>query len=251
MLHSFKYKDKKTNEISFPLGGMGTGSIGIAGNGKLVDFENQNNYSKGSFNGFSMFTVKAVDKNEKVYAKALMGDTVRELQGRYLGVSTKHYGFGYGPVMDSCAGFPHFGEIEFEGNFPIAKLSFCDPDFPGKVKLTAFNPFIPLDSDASSLPAAFFEVEFLNSTHEDLEYTVAFNIQNPLQGGENRFFEVDNLKGMHMYQTLVGEEHYKYGDSTVITDSADDVTYQEAWFRGRWFDGQTVFWNDFATDKPL
>ena len=54
VLHSFKYKDKKTNEISFPLGGMGTGSIGIAGNGKLVDFENQNNYSKGSFNGFSM-----------------------------------------------------------------------------------------------------------------------------------------------------------------------------------------------------
>ena len=83
MLHCFKYKDKKTNEISFPLGGMGTGSIGIAGNGKLVDFENQNNYSKGSFNGFSMFTVKAVDKNEKVYAKSLMGDTVRELQGRY------------------------------------------------------------------------------------------------------------------------------------------------------------------------
>lgn len=251
MLHSFKYKDKKTNEISFPLGGMGTGSIGIAGNGKLVDFENQNNYSKGSFNGFSMFTVKAVDKNEKVYAKALMGDTVRELQGRYLGVSTKHYGFGYGPIMDSCAGFPHFGEIEFEGNFPIAKLSFCDPDFPGKVKLTAFNPFIPLDSDASSLPAAFFEVEFLNSTDEDLEYTVALNMKNPLQGGENRFFEDDNIKGMHMYQTLLGEDHYKYGDSTIMTDAADDVTYQEAWFRGGWFDIPTVFWNDFATNKPL
>ena len=33
------YDKKKTSCISFPLGGIGSGSVGIAGNGALVDWE--------------------------------------------------------------------------------------------------------------------------------------------------------------------------------------------------------------------
>ena len=32
----FVYKGEKTQEISFPLGGIGSGCIGLAGNGRLV-----------------------------------------------------------------------------------------------------------------------------------------------------------------------------------------------------------------------
>ena len=35
----FIYKGEKTRAISFPLGGIGTGSIGLAGNGRRVDWE--------------------------------------------------------------------------------------------------------------------------------------------------------------------------------------------------------------------
>ena len=35
----FVYKEEKTREISFPLGGIGTGCVGLAGNGQLVDME--------------------------------------------------------------------------------------------------------------------------------------------------------------------------------------------------------------------
>ena len=250
MFYEFKYKNKNTSEISFPLGGIGTGSIGLAGNGKLIDFENRNGPAKGNNNEFSMFSVKVVDKNQKVYAKALMGDSVRELQGRYVGTSA-HYGFGYGPFIENCGGFPHFKNVEFLGNFPIAQMTFSDDSFPGEVKLIAFNPLIPLDSDASSLPAAFFEVEFINTTDEDLEYTVALNMNNPLEEGENRFFEGDGFSGINMYQTALDSSHYKYGDTTILTDQTEGVTYQESWFRGEWFDSQTVFWSDFATSNPL
>ena len=34
-----KYKGKKLREISFPIGGIGTGSIGLKGDGRLVDWE--------------------------------------------------------------------------------------------------------------------------------------------------------------------------------------------------------------------
>ncbi|MGD0006299.1 MAG: GH116 family glycosyl-hydrolase, partial [Anaerolineaceae bacterium] len=51
----FHYSHAQTREISFPLGGIGTGSIGLAGNGRLIDWEIFNRPNKGSFNGFSHF----------------------------------------------------------------------------------------------------------------------------------------------------------------------------------------------------
>lgn len=35
----FLYQDTKTSQISFPLGGIGSGCIGLAGNGRLIDGE--------------------------------------------------------------------------------------------------------------------------------------------------------------------------------------------------------------------
>ena len=32
------YSGKALEEISFPLGGIGTGSVGLAGNGRLMDW---------------------------------------------------------------------------------------------------------------------------------------------------------------------------------------------------------------------
>jgi uncharacterized protein (DUF608 family) len=51
----FLYQGAKTNQISFPLGGIGSGCIGLAGNGRLIDWEIFNRPNKGSVNGFSHF----------------------------------------------------------------------------------------------------------------------------------------------------------------------------------------------------
>ena len=55
----FRYAGKKTREISFPLGGIGTGCIGLGGNGRWVEWEIFNRPNKGGLNGFSHFAVKA------------------------------------------------------------------------------------------------------------------------------------------------------------------------------------------------
>ena len=60
-----KYSGKFTKEISFPLGGIGTGSIGIGGDGRLVDWEIFNRPSKGSINSYSHFAIRAV-QDEKL-----------------------------------------------------------------------------------------------------------------------------------------------------------------------------------------
>ncbi|MEM7129390.1 MAG: GH116 family glycosyl-hydrolase, partial [Chloroflexota bacterium] len=46
----FLYTGNRTNQISFPLGGIGAGCIGLAGNGRLIDWEIFNRPNKGSVN---------------------------------------------------------------------------------------------------------------------------------------------------------------------------------------------------------
>lgn len=76
-----KYRGKSLSQIVFPLGGIGTGCIGLAGNGRLVDWEIFNRPNKESYNGFSHFAVKAVKNGELVDARILNGD----LQAPYMG----------------------------------------------------------------------------------------------------------------------------------------------------------------------
>ena len=76
-----KYTGDYTREISFPIGGIGTGSIGIAGNGSLIDWEILNRPSKGSINGCSHFTVKAI-KDGKPITFILNGDLQKDLMGQ-------------------------------------------------------------------------------------------------------------------------------------------------------------------------
>ena len=100
------YEKEKTKNISFPLGGIGTGCIGLSGNGELNDWEIFNRPRKSTRNGYSHFAIKATS-NGKSIAKVLHGDTNENYMGTPC-VSRGHYGFGFGPKGNSLAGFPHF-----------------------------------------------------------------------------------------------------------------------------------------------
>ena len=159
-MNRFLYTGNSTNQISFPLGGIGTGCIGLAGNGRLIDWEIFNKPNKGSVNGFSHFSIKAEADGELLDARVLHGD----LSAPYTGdLSSTHYrGFGFGPRREDLSGMPHFRSLELRGEFPFAELSFADEHFPGDVRLVAFNPFIPLNALDSGIPAALFEIEVTN-----------------------------------------------------------------------------------------
>lgn len=241
----FVYQGEKTREISFPLGGIGTGCIGLGGNGRLTDWEIFNRPNKGGANGYSHIAVKAAADGELLSAKALNGDLCGEFSG------PRGLSFGHGVMRDTAAGFPHFRGHTFTGEFPIARVDFADSDFPGKASLTAFNPFIPLDEDASSLPAAFFAVTLQNTTARAIDYTVAFSVQNPFdEPGRNRQIAGDGFCGLAFTQENHAPDELGFGNLTLATDAAD-AAVQEAWYRGLWFDGPTVFWHDFAAAAPL
>ncbi len=240
-----KYKGQNKNLISFPLGGIGTGCIGLAGNGRIVDVEIKNRPNKGSDGGFTHFAIKAEDENNVLDARVLNTD----LPPDYIGPLERNLynGYGLGPDRSSMAGFPHFRKGEFDGEFPVAKLDFEDESFPGKVLMTAFNPFIPTNDFDSSLPGAFFEFEVENTADKQLKYTLAFSARNFYSNGQPEHeFKGDN-KNCYIFMSNSGDKDtVEYGDITIATDS-EEVSCQQYWYIGNWFDSVSVFWNDFMT----
>lgn len=242
----FLYTGDKTKEIIFPLGGIGTGCIGLAGNGRLIDWEIFNRPNKGSVNGLSHFTIKAEADGEVLDARVLMGDLPPPYSGENLGRASRSFGFG--PPRGYLAGLPHFREVEFEGAYPIARLRFKEEGFPGRVQMTAFNPYIPLNDLDSGIPAAFFEVEVQNATSRPVTYTVCLSVQNPLPEGTtvNAFGRHGRIRFVKMTSDKLDRDDVEYGEITIATDSSD-VSYQEYWFRGRWFDSLYVYWKDLTS----
>ena len=241
------YKGNKTDRISFPLGGIGTGCIGLSGTGKIIDWEIFNRPNKGSRNGYTIFTVRA--KNEKTTStRILHGDKTTELEGFY--TDSIGHGFGHGVDKFALAGMPHFKNHEFDGQFPVAKINFSDSNFPGKVTLKAFNPFIPLHSFESSLPAAFFEVEFYNDTDLPTEYSVVFSTCNPADETINNEEIVSGYKTIKMTHPTTPKEDKEYLELSICCSDKNAFS-QEYWYRGLWVDNIQTFWNEFSQTGRL
>jgi uncharacterized protein (DUF608 family) len=245
----FLYRGARTREISFPLGGIGTGCIGLAGNGRLIDWEIFNRPSKGSTNGFSHFAIRAEERGEVIEARVLNGDLQPPYSGE-LGKPTWS-SFGWGPSREYLTGLPHFRGVEFRGEYPIALLRFVESQFPGRVRLLAFNPFIPLDEEDSGIPAAFFEFEVENPTRRALGYTLCGTLKNPLP--KNNLHQVQRAGGLsllHLRSDAFGGGEPEAGDLCLGTD-ASRTSCQGYWYRGAWFDSLEVFWRDFTRPGRL
>jgi len=237
-MDNFIYKENKTRMISFPLGGIGSGVIGLAGNGQLIDFEIFNKPNKLSDGKMSHFTVKVERESEVVDVRVLNSDH----QPPYTGSGSN---FGFGLERSSLMGMPHFERSEFIGEFPLAKINFFDENFPGKVSLTAFNPFIPTNEDDSSLPLAFFEYEIENNTDNTLTYSIALS-QATMYGtyGKHSDFTENGINGIFLDNALQKDD-LNYGNVAIATDAATTDS-QLYWYRGSWFDSLATFWHDFS-----
>ena len=244
-----KYTGNALNEISFPLGGIGTGSIGLAGNGRLIDWEIYNRPDKLSINGYTHIAVR-VKKDGKTYSRVLNGDLGKDYMGIFNKAGLSGFnGYGIGPSCKTMCGFPHFRNCEFSGEFPIAKIEFSDPDFPGKISLTAFNPLIPLCADDSSIPAAFFDVEYENTDGGEVEFCSVFSLANPFASSKNILSENGDISTVTLYNAEADRESAEYGELAISCDGADQV--QPYWYRGQWQDPIVTFWNEFSSGEQL
>ena len=237
----FEYSKDKAREVAFPLGGIGTGCVSLAGNGRLVDWEIRNRPNKLTHNQYSFFAIKAEHDGKLMDARVLQGDMHSSRTGAEYRQDSSDYGIGLTRV--SCEGMPHFACCTFLAQFPFSGLQLSHKAFPANVTLSAFNPMIPGNDVDSSIPAAFFEYEITNHAGQPVDYTICACINNFLSDARNKAF---CMPGSPNINGILLETADKDAGQLCIATDAEVLSYQEYWYRGDWFDGAQTFWNDFT-----
>ena len=241
-----KYTGSHLNEISFPLGGIGTGCIGLAGNGRFIDQEIFNRPNKGSIAHYTFFAVRAEYPSGKVISRILQGDVLKDLSGSH-NSAKPHTGFGFGPLSTTMCGFPHFKSIEFEGRYPMAKIIFSDEGFPADIELEAYNPFIPHDAKNSSIPCAIFNLKIKGKV-DGVRYTLVFCTYNPSDSSVNTALSEGGTVAVRLSDAALGKDDIGYGDITISTN-AENAFAAPYWYRGSWSDAPTTFWYELEHDS--
>jgi non-lysosomal glucosylceramidase len=245
----FIYRGARRQYVAFPLGGIGTGSISLTGSGRLTDWSIRNRPAIHQHNGYSHFAIKAERDGKLIDA--------RVLNGPYEGLPTgspsrrKFDGFGFGANRDSMTGAPHFDDATFIGRLPVAEIAFHRDAFPGKVRMTAFSPFIPHNERDSSMPAALFAFDVENDTDAAVDYTIACTLGNyGCDSGTHVFSSEAGLSALHFSSADVDRPPAQRGDLAITTDG-DGVEHVDYHVRGQWFDSLSRYWREFAKAGPL
>ena len=236
------YKKEKTAYIAYPLGGFGTGMICIQGNGGFGQFSLRN---RPDLNNepylFAAVCLKQEGKNRAMVLESAVPDY--KIFARSI-----NPGLGLG---DHPYGLPRFAKSEFSAEFPFAKVRLTDYTMPIEAEIEAFNPFTPGDADNSSLPVASITYKLKNVSLNKLEGVFSFHTFNFIR---IRKYDMDDFKrtdintfhrknGFVFHQDGSENDPAAFGEAYVSVNDSD-AKINTNWFRGGWFDAQTMVWND-------
>jgi non-lysosomal glucosylceramidase len=242
------YTGENLKSICFPIGGIASGNITLGGRGNIAEMEIFNRPSKGKQPCmFNMLWVKQKDKN------AILKIVEREIFPPFTS--------GFGLSQEQFPGFSRFKEVDFTGEYPFANLQFKDDEVPLKVELEAYNPFIPLDVDNSSIPGAIFNWKIENTSNQELEFSMAFNLKNPIKtrnakgvegttDNRNEYFETNGIRGIKYSSARANKDSVDYGNMSLST-SDTDVQVQTHWFDGGWWDAYHILTDDISDDGNI
>jgi len=159
------YTGKDLETIGMPVGGIAAGQLYIRGDGTLALWQI---FNKHVFTGYGADCYKSyrpespVDSGFAVYFK-----DGRDVPGRPVNA-----GYSVRPLNEE------FGRVEFQGEYPIAVVSYGDRKSPVRVEMRAFSPFIPLNAKDSALPATVFHITLKNTSTETLDAGVVGWLEN-------------------------------------------------------------------------
>ncbi|MDR0395364.1 MAG: hypothetical protein LBH77_09425 [Tannerella sp.] len=230
-----KYEGVYAERIAFPIGGLGTGMFCVEGTGAISNMSLR--HRPEVFHEPTVFAALHL-KNIENGTKVLEGPVPDRKK-----FGMPHSALGGGGTW----GLPRFETSSFHARFPFAEIELKDRALPVKVKITAWNPFIPTDADHSSLPVGGFEYQFTNTGNTELEAIFSYNARNFMHvGGKGNSYIRSFENGFVLCQTGDENEPFHEGEFAVFTDRPETVVNHN-WFRGAWFDPLTICWNDISS----
>jgi uncharacterized protein (DUF608 family) len=149
------YRGANLEAVAMPIGGVGTGTIWLDGQGRLGVWQIFNNLSETRVTD-SFFAVRAKSGKQPAVLRVLQTAAEEPLE----------------PVAS----------LSYEGGYPIARLDFNDPALPVALRLEAFNPLIPTDTANSSIPCAIFRFTVRATGSLPVELSLIAACQNAIGG---------------------------------------------------------------------
>lgn len=239
---------------AFPLGGIGTGTVSLGARGELRDWELENLPDKGRRNPNSFFAIHVRPAGDMGPAAV-----TRVLEARLNGP----FDWDAGAPFDALAGLPRLAAATMHGEYPVVDIDFTDDVLPVEVSLRAFTPLVPLDPDASGIPAAVLRYTVTNTASVPLRVTVAGSMSHTAGRGEGPF----GMRGTQSVRWRDGgpagagvrgldfgidlpDDDVGYG-TLALTTTDESTTVKTQWVTGFWPDGARLFWNDLIDDGLL
>jgi non-lysosomal glucosylceramidase len=114
-----------------------------------------------------------------------------DIFNRHIGTNSAHYAKPMEPASPVDQGFAltvggrtvsldrsGFTDVSFRGQYPIGTVDYRDSAVPVSVILEAFSPFVPLETDDSSLPATVMQFTLRNTSRTPVEATLTGWLEN-------------------------------------------------------------------------
>jgi uncharacterized protein (DUF608 family) len=238
------FRGRELEHIAFPLGGIGTGCVSLAGNGSLRDWEIFNRPSKGRQLPGTFFALWAKPQGRDAVARVLKGPGILSLVGS-----------GDSGDRSTGGGLAHFRNCAFTGRMPFATVEMDEPGFPIRVTLEAFNPCIPQNDKDSSIPCAIFLYLVRNMTRAPVDVTLNANLLNAVgtpEAGENvnEYVVAPGIRGLRMTSRKHEPDSPRFGSMALATPWKN-VTYLTAWPGDFGLAGLNRFWESFRKSGRL
>ena len=256
------YRGEALRAVAMPLGGIGTGTIALAGDGSLRQWQIHNQINHLACVPHSFFAVWARPHrpSNAPVARVLQSAALYDHDGPVAPPPTVNDHVVPDAARRLLQELPGVATTAFTGEYPIAEVTYHDEALSLDVQLEAFNPFIPLDPDDSGLPAIVFNLTVGNATDKRLQASVAASLQNavgwdgmasifdtacPHYGGNsNTLIRTATTTTIAMSTARLPEEDAGFGTMALsaLSPEATAVT--------QWSDLR-AFWDDFASDGRL
>ncbi|HEU5485644.1 MAG TPA: GH116 family glycosyl-hydrolase [Microlunatus sp.] len=244
------YDQAHLDRISLPVGGIGTGSIGLGGRGDLRDFEVGNRPGKGFRPDWAFFAIRARPEGAAPVALAVEGPVPLTGYEGAFGSPAPHHGL------------PRFARCSFDASYPFGRVDLADDDFPIRVELLGFNPLVLTDVASSSIPVAVFRHRLTNVTEVPTAATVALSMSNfvgsngtgnEVGGNTNSVRSGEGISGVTLTAPSLATDAEAAGEVSlaVVTGAGVAVTHRTGWDDRRWGHPILDFWDDLLADGRL
>lgn len=182
------------SHVGMPVGGLFCGTVYLGGDGKLWLWDVFNDNRQGIMPRSLVWNgarIRSRDGASYVHPDSAQPSPFRkgfpeELQksaksgdDEFSGQEQMEQGFAI-KVGDHVRTMDRNGwnRVAFTGTYPIGTVDYSDQNFPVSVRLEAFSPFIPLNTDDSSLPCTVMSFTIRNCTDSTVNGTIGGWLKN-------------------------------------------------------------------------